>query len=155
MVIVFSKIFEQDQIIREARLKIKTFDEDLEGLIKERLLLNVDLLFKEHYSLGLIQELIILKEFEAIENSLEEKINDILDELYEKKRFSNHLKTSTEISSRNIVGSTERIKEIQAQFQMASHENRFLSFLKRIFKRKYKPPKIKLEGNLIVSIVII
>lgn len=68
------KIYEQDCILEHIQDSYKALDQSLDKLERERLEIITDSVYMELFILTLHQELIILKDFEAMENMLTEKV---------------------------------------------------------------------------------
>lgn len=97
--------------------------------------------FLDIYCLTLNQELWILKDFEQLEDNLVEQVDDKLIEWNDVQSNFITEKNKIKMFQKNIEKSLEKIKEIQSQFSINITEDKFADFLKRIFKKKFKPPK--------------
>lgn len=144
---VLKKLFEQDQIIDEMDMNIRDFDVAIVQLNEKKYQLEVELEFLELYLLTLHQEVLILKKFEAAE---EEKENKLFDKLKEKRDFQkkmNEINNRVEGRHREIRRCEEEIKNLVTVFHATVADNKFYDFLRRVFKKKYRPPKVKSEDS--------
>lgn len=119
------------------------FDCSVESLYIERLQTIVDANFIDLRILTLNQELIILKKFEAHENKLADNVRckhveilDLMDDITQINKKIDGRKKDIEILD-------DKIKAIQQHFQSVVVDNKFYDFLRRIFRKRYKPPKVK------------
>ncbi|CAL7949001.1 unnamed protein product [Xylocopa violacea] len=144
---MWRKIYEQDCILRYIDTSYKQLENELDELEEYRL----DVVYQSTYMnlnlLTLYKEFIILKESEAMEHSLEEKVNQRANE-----RTIMMMKIQT--TNINIVTREEeirklhiKIKDITSEFVRAITDNKFYDFLQKIFKKKYTAIK-KQNGSL-------
>jgi hypothetical protein len=80
------KLYEQDQILNEAGLKIEAFDKEIEDLSDLKIRISVEAKFLELHLLILQQELIILSDFEGLEDEVSNKVINSLKEKHELER---------------------------------------------------------------------
>ncbi|XP_015588735.2 uncharacterized protein LOC107264707 [Cephus cinctus] len=144
---VMRKIYEQDSILRHIHESYEILDNQLDELERERLEIVAESVYMDLYMLTLHQELIILKEFEAMENTLEEKVNEKLKERATAKQKMQAMNIKIEQKIREIAKIQEKIKDVFSEYMSMINENRFYEFLRRIFKKKYKPPKTDDESS--------
>lgn len=135
-----AKIFEQQAIIQDIDNKINKFDEDLERNREACLEIKVHAKFLDIYCLTLNQELWILKDFEQLEDNLVEQVDDKLIEWNDVQSNFIIQKNKIKMHQKNIEKSLEKIKAIQSQFSLKIIGDNFADFLKRIFKKQFKPP---------------
>lgn len=127
---------------------IEKFDEKLESLANERLKISVDANFMDLYLLQLHQELIVLKDFELREDSLTDNVNNRIEELLDIQDLIKEVNNTIDIYKKEIIMLEEEAKKITAEFFQAINDNKFYDFLRKIFKKKYKPPKVRNpDGN--------
>jgi hypothetical protein len=81
------KLYEQDQILNEAELKTEAFDKEVEELSNLKIRVVVEAKFLELHILTLQQELIILKDFEDMEDEASTKVLNSLKENHELERM--------------------------------------------------------------------
>ncbi|XP_062543886.1 cilia- and flagella-associated protein 44 [Armigeres subalbatus] len=139
---LMKKLFKQDKIITKINRKIDDFDHELTELSERRMKIEVDAKYLEIYQLTLYQELWVLKDFEKIERKMigivEEltlERNSLQNSVVESKQFIEQSKLDME-----LIRSEQ--KTIFHQFMSSCSDNNFTPFLKRIYKKKYKPCKI-------------
>jgi hypothetical protein len=80
------KQYEQDQILNEIELKTEAFDKEVEDLSCLKIRVNVEAKFLELHLLTLHQELLILKDFEDVEEKVTNKVLNSLKEKHEMER---------------------------------------------------------------------
>lgn len=88
------------------------------------------------------QELLILKDCEEKENQLSDNVNSKRTELLDIQDENIHLVAAIDNLKKEMDQLTEQEKEINKTFYSTVSDNKFFDFFKRIFKKKYKPPKI-------------
>jgi hypothetical protein len=81
------KLYEQDQILNEAGLKTEAFDKEVEDLSALKIRVAVEAKFLELHLLTLQQELIILRDFEDVEDKVSNKVINSLKEKHELERM--------------------------------------------------------------------
>lgn len=81
------KLYEQDQILTEAGLKIEAFDKEVEDLSNLKIRVAVEAKFLELHLLTLQQELIILRDFEDVEDEVSNRVLNSLKEKHELERM--------------------------------------------------------------------
>jgi hypothetical protein len=59
----------------------------------------------------------------------------------------NDLQKQLQIKQIQITDLLNREIELQDNFQMATSDSRFSDFFRKIYKKKYKPPKFRSAGN--------
>lgn len=130
------RLFEQQQIIDKINIRITEFDEELEKLSDDRYDVEVRAKFKELYLLTLNHELMILKDFETTEEQLADYVDN---KDSERKHLANRIvQTMTDIE--NLQKSCDELIEaktkVEQKFRANCSENKFTSYLKKIFKKK-------------------
>jgi hypothetical protein len=81
------KLYEQDRILNEAGLKTEAFDKEVEDLSNLKIRVAVEAKFLELHLLTLQQELIILRDFEGVEDEVSNKVLNSLKEKHELERM--------------------------------------------------------------------
>lgn len=130
------RLFEQQQIIEKIDTRIKTFDQEIEKVSAERFEVEVKSKFKELYLLTLNHELMILKDFESIEDSLEELVDS---KETERKQLEGRIdEANSDISNaqRIIEELMEAESIVEQNFNANCTDNKFSSYLRRIFKKR-------------------
>lgn len=122
---------------------ITDFDDKIEELVNESydIIRTADLL--DLHLLTLYQELIILKDFESVEEQLQERVNRKIEDQLDMQDLINEIIHKIEGNKREIDRLQEEEKSIQQIFFSVVADNKFYDFLRRIFKKKYRPPKIR------------
>lgn len=123
--------------------KIESFDNAIESVYNERLEISVNATFIDLHLLTLNQELLILKKSEAVEDVHMGNVHTIMEEMLDMQDLITDQNNKIEIRKREIEGLEEKGKMIQQRFMSAVSDNKFYDFLRRIFKKKYKPPKVR------------
>lgn len=143
------KLFQQDIIIKEMEEEIDAFDKALEELFTESVDVTLRATVVDLHILTLHHELIILKEFESVEEQLSLKVNHTLQELIDMEQWINEINHVLEDHKSVVVELQGKEKDIQDQFLTVVQNNKFYDFLRRIFRKRYKPPKMHTEGGLV------
>ncbi|XP_046415054.1 cilia- and flagella-associated protein 44 [Neodiprion fabricii] len=144
---VARQIYEQDCILEHIQESYEELDKSLDELERERLQIVTDSVYMELFILTLHQELIVLKDFEAMEDMLTEKVTEKINERVTAKMKIQMMTSRIDQKNKEIVKLHARIKELVSEFMSMISENKFHDFLKRIFRKKYKPPKLEDESS--------
>lgn len=144
---LIKRLYQQDGIIDEMETAIREFDEDIFRLHESKLRIEVDIKFLELYLLTVHQEVLILKKFEAAEEEKENNLFEKLTEKHEIQKKMNEINNRVEARNREIRRCEEEIKNLVTTYHAAIADNKFFDFLRRIFKKKYRPPKVKSEDS--------
>lgn len=131
------RIVEQSQIIHKIESRIVEFDEEVAKLCDDRIEIEVQAKFKELYLLTLNHELMILKDFEIVENELSETVAN---KDSERKNYANRIsQTKREIENFQFIidDLSETKKKIENKFHSQCMDNKFSPFFKKIFKRHF------------------
>lgn len=140
-------LYNQDRLITKINSKIDEFNEKVALLLEERLKLEVNAKFMDQFLLTLNQELWVLKDFEQLEEILMVKIEQLI---YNRNEVYANLtkdKLALEAKKREISEFEEKQNEIEAQFTMQCNGDPYWKYFKRIFYKKWKPPKIQNEDE--------
>lgn len=132
--------------------EIEVFDNAISDMIKESCKVKRMIYFIDAHLLTLNQELNILKDFEAVEEELSMKVNAILQELIDMEEIISKANKVIEERSRYLIQVQDKEKEINEHFQVVVQNNKFYKFLRRIFRKKYHPPKQHTGGKELVGI---
>lgn len=141
------KLFQQDTTIREMEEAIEAFDKSLGDLFTESVEVALKANVIDLQILTLHHELIILKEFESVEEQLSQKVNQTLQELIDMEQSINEINHVLEDHKSTVAELQSKEKDIQDQFMTVVQNNKFFDFLRRIFRKRYRPPKIHTEGD--------
>ncbi|XP_069678702.1 cilia- and flagella-associated protein 44 [Periplaneta americana] len=137
------KMYEQEQIIREILTTTSEFDKEVKKLSDLKNKINVDAKFLELHLLTLHQEMIILEAFENVEEEVSDKVLNSIKEKHEMEVKINECNKQIDLKNLSINDLMNKIRDIQNTFQATITDNKFADFLKKIFKKKYKPPKVR------------
>ncbi|XP_076652358.1 cilia- and flagella-associated protein 44 isoform X2 [Halictus rubicundus] len=134
---LWRKLYEQDCILQYINESYEQLEHELEELEEYRLDVIYQSTYMNLYLLTLYEEFIILRECEAAEFALEEKVN-----LKSSERTTLMLKmqtTNNKIATREeeIRKLQAKIKDIAVEFTKVVAGNKFQDFLQKIFKKKY------------------
>ncbi|XP_055535978.1 cilia- and flagella-associated protein 44 isoform X2 [Wyeomyia smithii] len=136
------KYFKQDKIIKKIMDRVTDFDQQLEKLAENRIQVEVDAKYLEIYQLTLYQELWILKDFEKIERKMINSVEELTLERNSLQKAIIEARQSADQSKQEMERIRRRQKTIVQEFTTNCSDNTFAVFLKRIFKKKYRPCRI-------------
>ncbi|XP_017572667.1 cilia- and flagella-associated protein 44 isoform X3 [Pygocentrus nattereri] len=137
-------LYMQDTLIKQMEEAVWCFDAELRLLRGEKLRLDVQMKLADLRHVTLFQELLLLKEFEKRENTLQERLNTRMQEETELRLKLEECKQQLELKKRDIAKLQEREKALTATFLASLGENnKFTDFLTRVFKKKIKRVKKK------------
>lgn len=140
--------FDQTQRFADIEHRIHLFDEDMENIILSRLDVEVAAKFLDVFLLTIYQELWVLRDFKQLEDNLVDNVNDQATEQNGLNVDLTTLKMDIDNHLKNIEQLNLQEKSIQQQFQVAAMGNKFWDFLRKVFKKKFKPPRvIGSDGN--------
>lgn len=135
------KLFQQNELIKKMKNLIQTYDQDVANLKTERYEMLIRATFLDIHILDLNQELSVLTKFESHEDKLSNAVNTNMLECMTFQDVLININSKIETHKAAIDILLEKEKEVQTQFYSSIADNKFYDFLKRIFKKKYKPPK--------------
>ncbi|XP_066592907.1 cilia- and flagella-associated protein 44 [Prorops nasuta] len=141
------KIYEQDCILKYVQSNYESLDEELDEMQRERLDIVTESTYMELFLLTLQQELFILRDYEDVENELRDRVNEKAAELAAVKMEMQEILKRVEEGNREIDRLQDKIKNITADYLNMISENKFCKFLRKIFRRKMKPPKQEDESE--------
>ncbi|CAB1323036.1 unnamed protein product [Coregonus sp. 'balchen'] len=137
-------LYEEDSLLEQMSSSVWQFDAELCLLRHEKLWLDIQMKLADLRHVTLFQELLLLKEFEKRENSLQERLNACVEEEEDLRSKLEECKQALELKRRDISKLQERERAIAATFQGSLGENnKFADFLTRVFKKKIKRVKKK------------
>ncbi|XP_049940843.1 cilia- and flagella-associated protein 44-like [Schistocerca serialis cubense] len=137
------KVFEQDQIIKGIYDSLNEFDESVRKLQEEKINVEVDAKLMELHVLTLHHELIIIKKFEATEDALSNKVSAKHAENIEAQNKIQQLQTNIDFRKKEIDNLMEKEAQLLSTLNEALVDEPFADFLRKIYKKKYKAPKVK------------
>lgn len=128
--------------------EISDFNQKIKDTKNRRLSILMGANVLELHILTLNQELNILKQSEENEERLVNKVNNNLQSYLQMEDIIDNLKNDQEELEFSIENYHIEESKIQDHFKHATDSNKFYDFLKKVFKKKYKPPKqMKTDGN--------
>ncbi|KAK3541496.1 hypothetical protein QTP86_027240, partial [Hemibagrus guttatus] len=131
-------------LLMEMEEAVHAFDAQLHLLRREKSKLDVQLKLADLQHITLFQELLLLKESEKSEITLQERRNTYMQEERELRSKLEECKYQLEVKKRDIAKLHEREKMLVSTFQASLGENnKFADFLTRVFKKKIKRVKKK------------
>ncbi|XP_064878214.1 cilia- and flagella-associated protein 44 [Oncorhynchus nerka] len=137
-------LYEEESLLEQMSSSMWQFDAELCLLRHEKLWLDIQMKLADLRHVTLFQELLLLKEFEKRENSLQERLNACVEEEEDLRSKLEECKQALELKRRDISKLQERERAIAATFQASLGENnKFADFLTRVFKKKIKRVKKK------------
>lgn len=134
-------LVEQDGIIHLVHQSIDVFDLRLKELEESRLQTKFEVEFMQSYLISMNQELYILRDSEQIENQLLSNAEAAMQTRNEAQASINALNRQIEELRKSCERFNEQISAIQAKFMSTTKGHKFFDFLRRIFKKKWRPPK--------------
>ncbi|XP_074839653.1 cilia- and flagella-associated protein 44 [Carettochelys insculpta] len=142
-------IYLQEILIKRINELVVTFDAELRLLRHQKLKLDTQMKCADLRHITWFEELLLLKNFEKHEDTLQERVNSLSNEVEDMQwKLDNYL-TQMEDKKYEIAKLQEREKALYATFQASLGENNeFASFLAKVLKKKIKRVKKKdVEGD--------
>ncbi|KAM6975484.1 cilia- and flagella-associated protein 44-like [Tautogolabrus adspersus] len=137
-------LYEQDSLLEEMESSVCQFDAELRLLRHQKLRLDCHLKMADIHQLTLYQELLLVKEFEKREDSLQEKLNAHIKEENNITSMLEEFNEQLALKQADIARLQEREKALFSAFQASlGLENKFEDFLTKVFKKKVKRVKKK------------
>ncbi|CAB3223441.1 unnamed protein product [Arctia plantaginis] len=134
-------LYEQDMLLADAEISIQKFDSRLRQLQRERIRVQEKNQLLELHLYQLHREMNVLNRFEAHEDRLAERVYSKLMQVKGVQEQIEDCKHRIE----EILGEKNELdvecQELQRQFKHLVADNKFADFLRRIFKKKYRPPR--------------
>ncbi|XP_068141565.1 cilia- and flagella-associated protein 44 [Drosophila tropicalis] len=141
----FRKI-EQLRIHASVNEEVTQFDKDLQKLDIKRFHVNMEAEFMAAYLISLNQELYILRDSEEIENRLLHNANKAMSTRNEIQTQINVTNRQLDDLRKGIDKLNEQVAAVQLTFMSTVKGHKFYDFLRRIFKKKWRPPK-RIRGD--------
>lgn len=140
--------YEQDVLIDKITSTLEKFDADLRYLRHDKTHLEVAVKCADLRQVTLFEEFMLLKEFEKRENSFANKVNTKLSEKEEMQEKVEDCQLKLDSKKQDIEKLQEQEKALYNTFSAALGENnKFESFLTRVFKKKIKRAKKKTQAQ--------
>ncbi|KAF0031251.1 hypothetical protein F2P81_015806 [Scophthalmus maximus] len=137
-------LYERDSLLEQMETSVSEFDGEHLRLRRQKLHLDWRLALGDLRLLTLYQELLLLKDLERREESVQAKLDDCMREENEITSKREECNEQLELKQRDIVRLREREKALVAAFQATLGENnKFEDFLTKVFKKKMKRVKKK------------
>lgn len=136
------RVFEQRQLMDDIEMRIRRFDDELHRLHESRLQIEVAVKFLDVFLLTLNQELWVLRDFKQLEDKL---IGNVNDKIIAQNNINAELtatKQAIEQHRKNIEQGGVDEKLLTTQFVAAATGNKFWDFLRKAYKKKFRPPKV-------------
>ncbi|XP_029426224.1 cilia- and flagella-associated protein 44 [Nannospalax galili] len=142
-------LYMQQYLTNRIKELIVSFDAELHLLRHRKLKLDIKMKLSDLHHVTLFQEMLLLKNFEKQENTLQERVNSLDKEQQEMQWKTNETLKEMEEKKNEIAKLQEQEKALYAGFQAALGENnKFANFLMKILKKKIKRVKKKeVEGG--------
>lgn len=134
-------VVEQLLMLADVDEEIRLFDLSLEKLQSERINIKMNAEFLSSYLITLNQELYILRDSEEIETQLLMNAKHAMSTRNELQLVINATNRQLEDLRKNIEKLNDQIVALQQNFLITVKGHKFYDFLRRIFKKKWRPPK--------------
>ncbi|XP_062269281.1 cilia- and flagella-associated protein 44 [Platichthys flesus] len=135
---------EQDSLLEQMETSVCQFDAELLQLRHQRIHLDLKLTLADLHQLKLYQELLLLKELETKESSLQEKFDACIREENSIMSDLEECKEQLQLKQRDMVKLQEREKALRSALRASlGDNNKFLEFLTKVFEKKIKRVKKK------------
>ncbi|XP_030750373.1 cilia- and flagella-associated protein 44 [Sitophilus oryzae] len=141
------QLFNQTLKVLQMEEMINDFNNWIYMARKERLPILIGGNFIDIYMVCVNEELQILKNSEAEEFKLLEIVNNKLSELHDMEDILDTMKAKKEGCEKKIENLKSDELKIHERFKMAAENNKFFDFLKKVFRKKYRPPKMKTDDE--------
>nr|XP_049696276.1 cilia- and flagella-associated protein 44 isoform X2 [Helicoverpa armigera] len=135
-------LFEQDRLLVEAEAAVTQFDARLKELQRTRIRVQEKSQLLEIHLCQLHREMNVLNRFEMHEDRLAERVYSKLMQVrgvQEQISECEHRIEEHKAEKDNINAACE---ELQRKFKRLVQDNKFADFLRRIFKKKYRAPRL-------------
>lgn len=133
------KLFEQKNIILDIDERIRIFDENMQTLHESRLDIEVRAKLLDTFLLTLNQELWVLKDFKSLEDQLVDRLNAEITARNDINADLSAQQAAIEHHKQNIESLQEQEISIAQQFNMTCMGNKFSDFLRKMYKKKFRP----------------
>lgn len=134
-------IIEQSFILNNISDKIQTFDQKLQQTHVNRFHTKLESEFLASFMISLNQELYILRDSEEIESQLLRNAKHAMGTRNELQVVINATTKQLDELRKTIEKINEQIAALQLFYSNSIKGHKFYDFLRRIFKKKYRPPK--------------
>uniref|UniRef100_A0A803J8E9 Cilia- and flagella-associated protein 44 n=1 Tax=Xenopus tropicalis TaxID=8364 RepID=A0A803J8E9_XENTR len=139
-------LYLQEHLIQKIHTLVLDFDAELRILRHQKIQLDVEMKMADLRHITLFEELLLLKEFEKREDTLQERVSERIAEKGEMTRRLEDSMQQLDTKKREIGRLQEKEKAIHSAFQASLGENNKLAtFLSKVFRKKIKRTKKKEE----------
>ncbi|KAL9928049.1 cilia- and flagella-associated protein 44 [Glossina fuscipes fuscipes] len=138
---LISLLNEQDDILSVVNQSVQRFDNLLTELNDDRLQVKYETDFMTSYLTAMNQELYIMRDSEQIENQLLSNAEYALMTRNQAQTSINALTRQIDELRKSCDRINDQIAVIQTKFMTNTKGHKFLDFLRRIFRKKWRPPK--------------
>lgn len=136
-------IIEQSYILSIVDDEINSFDQKLKDLYVKRFYTKLESEFLSAFMISLNQELYILRDSEEIESQLQRNAKYAMGVRNELQVVINATIRQLDDLKKNIDKINEQIAALQVFYANTIKGHKFFDFLRRIFKKKYRAPKVQ------------
>lgn len=142
-------LYEKNSILKHLDDQVKDFDNTLDQLFNERILLSSDLKFADIKLQLLFREWMLLKEFEQTDNILAEKLNARKIEKKDIEAKIDEYREKLGAKKIEIESVILKEKEIHEEYRkIIGENNKSEDYLTKVFKRKVKRVKVRVSFTL-------
>ncbi|XP_022814799.1 uncharacterized protein LOC111348420 isoform X2 [Spodoptera litura] len=136
-------LYEQDMLLMDADDQVRLFDSRLKELQRERIRVQEKSLLLELHLHQLHREMNVLNRFEMHEDRLAERVYVKLMQVraVQEQIIDCEHRIEEHITEKDNLGAM--CEDLQRKFKRLVQDNKFADFLRRIFKKKYRPPRIR------------
>ena len=132
-------LHQRDSMLQQFHSRIKRFDDDVHTLRLYKIKLEEELTISTLQLDTLLQELILLKDFEAREEAIMNRCDSKETELEDIKSKVHTSKVKLDAKQKELAKLSEREKAVQQDFLVLIGENnKFQDYLTKVFKKKIK-----------------
>lgn len=144
---ILNLLSEQEYLLYIINAAIEYFDKSVRDLHHKRYHVKFDVEYLECYLITLNQELNILRDSEEIENTLKKNADLALKTRNELQVLILAANRQNDDSRKSVEKYNEQIAQMQIKFLNIIRGHKFFDFLRRIFKKKWRPPKAPKTGD--------
>ncbi|XP_063361265.1 cilia- and flagella-associated protein 44 [Cydia amplana] len=134
-------LYEQDMLLADAEAAVQKYDSRLRQLQRERIRVQEKNQLLELTLCQLHREMNVLNRFEAHEDRLAERVYVKLMQVRAVQEMIKDCEQRIEEHFAEKENLDVLCQELQRQFKKLVQDNKFADFLRRIFKKKYRPPR--------------
>eukprot|EP00731_Ephydatia_muelleri_P023978 Em0016g249a len=140
--------YRRDCLLKEAEEMVSRFDEAVMRLRHERALLATSIVSADLRHITQFEELQLLKEFEKREMGLTSRYSSKKKEKQEMEEKIDEAEHTLEEKDAQLAKLQEQEKALEASFVEAVGENKFKDFLLKVYRKKIKRSKKKVEESV-------